>query len=550
MQKSRRHLQRYRQIARVLAKHGWGWMAGRLRLADYLAKATHVQEKVGAPEHVREILEELGPTFVKLGQILSTRPDIIPEAYIVELSKLQDTTPTVPFNDIRKTIESEFGVPLETLFSEFTIEPLAAASLGQVHYAKLADGTQVIVKVQRPRIRDMVETDLEIMYRRAQFVEQHWEKARTYGILDIVDEFATTIREELDYTREARNTDRLRETIADEHKIHVPLVYWQLTTPSVLTLQAIDGIKITDVPSHPIPGVDSVEISKRFASTFLEQVFVHGYFHADPHPGNVLVTKDGEIALVDCGQVGRLDPENRAGAIRMLMAFEQQDSRVLAEEILNLGIAQEEIDIRRFTLDLGKVLRSFYGAPSRSVNMGKLLSRVLNVSASYKIRLPVSFAVLGKVFTNVEGICRQLDPNFNFTEVARGYVGKAVRSELRSEDNITEIIRALVAAKNFLLSLPEHLDRLIRKAIEGSLRVEFKHQGLEDVSRSFESGANRVAIALIVAGAIVGSSLVVTAGKGPVSFYGLPTLGILGYVVALVFGIWLIVSIMRTGRHK
>ncbi|MEN6356437.1 MAG: AarF/ABC1/UbiB kinase family protein [Armatimonadota bacterium] len=550
LDKSRRHLQRYRQIARILAKHGWGWMVGRLGLAEHLGKVPHIQEKVGAPAHIREILEELGPTFVKMGQILSTRPDIIPEPYISELAKLQDTAPTVDFAQIREVIESEFGIGLEELYKEFSVEPLAAASLAQVHCAKLLDGTQVIVKVQRPHIRDVVDTDLEIMYKRAQFLEQHWERARTYGILDIVDEFAITIREELDYSREARNTDRLREIISDERHVHVPHVYWHLTTGKVLTLQAIDGIKITEVAQNPIPGVDNKELSKRFAASFFEQVFVDGFFHADPHPGNVLVTKEGEIALLDCGQVGHLDPENRAGAIRMLMAFEQQDARILADEILNLGISQNEVDVRRFTQDLGKVLRSYYNVPARSVNMGQLLTRVLNVSASYKVRLPASFAVLGKVFANVEGICRQLDTDFNFTEVARGYVGKAVRSELRSENNVTELFRALVAARDFLFTLPEHLDKLVRKAVEGTLRVEFKHQGLDEVSRTFQSAANRISIALIVAGTIVGSSLVVTAGKGPVSLFGLPTLGVLGYIVALVFGVWLIVAIMRSGKHK
>ncbi|MCE5315439.1 MAG: AarF/ABC1/UbiB kinase family protein [Armatimonadota bacterium] len=550
LDKSRRHLHRYRQIARILAKHGWGWMVGRLGLAEHLGKIPDMQEKVGAPAHVREILEELGPTFVKLGQILSTRPDIVPEPYITELAKLQDTAPTVPFSQIREVIESEFKVPLEDLYLEFDIDPLAAASLAQAHRAKMLDGTSVIVKVQRPNIRDVVETDLEIMYKRAQFVEQHWERARTYGVLDVVDEFAITIREELDYTREARNTDRLRDVVSGERHIHVPHVYWHLTTGKVLTLQAIEGVKITDIIAHPIAGVDPKELSKRFAASFLEQVFVDGYFHADPHPGNVLVTHDGEIALLDCGQVGHLDPENRVGAVRMLMAFEQQDARILADEVLNLGIAQEEVDVRRFTVDLGKVLRSYYNTPARAVNMGQLLGRVLNVSASYKIRLPANFAVLGKVFTDVEGICRQLDPDFNFTEVARGYVGKAVRSELHSEATITELFRAIVAARDFLFSLPEQLDRLMRKAVEGTLRVEFKHQGLEEVSRTFQSAANRISIALIVAGTIVGSSLVVTAGKGPVSLFGLPTLGVLGYIVALFFGVWLILSIMRSGRHK
>ncbi|MCE5198229.1 MAG: AarF/ABC1/UbiB kinase family protein [Armatimonadota bacterium] len=550
LDRSRRHLQRYRQIARILARHGWGWMVSRLGFAEHLRRYRDLGPKEEAPAHVRMVLEELGPTFVKLGQILSTRPDVVPEAYQLELSKLQDTAPTVPFSDIRDVIESEFGTSLANLYQTFNHEPLAAASLAQVHRATLFDGTSVIVKVQRPHIEELIETDIEILFKRARSVEQHWEKAKTIGLLDVVDEFAMTLREELDYTREGRNTDRLRDNLSDERCVDVPLVYWHLTTRRVLTLQEITGTKITDVAANPPEGVDLKVLADRLAKAFLEQVFVDGFFHADPHPGNILVTSDSKIALLDAGQVGRLDSENRAGAIRMLMAFEQQDARVLADEVMNLGISQEDVDVRRLTTDLGKVLRSYYDAPSRSVNMGRVLGRVLNVSAKHKVRLPASFAVLGKVFTDIEGICRRLDPDFNFTEVARGYVGKAVRSELRSQDMLTELYRSMVASRDFLLNLPEHLDRLIRKAVDGTLRVEFKHQGLEQVSETFRASANKISIALIVAGAIVGSSLVVTAGRGPIRWFGLPALGVLGYIVATFFGTWLIVSIIRSGKHR
>lgn len=548
--KGRRHFQRYKEIARILAKHGWGWMLGRLGLAEHLGRHADLNEREHAPTHVREMLEELGPTFIKLGQILSTRPDIVPEAYIDELSKLQDTAPTVPFDEIKAVIEKEFDTPICELYSEFDAQPLAAASLAQVHRAKLLDGTPVIVKVQRPNIQEVVETDIEILFKRTQFLEQHYAKARIYGVVDLVDEFSMTIREELDYTREGRNTDRLRQNLAGQHYVEVPVVYWELTTTRVLTLQEMQGRKITDAAIDPPPGVDLKVVSNRLAAAFMEQVFVDGYFHADPHPGNILVTDKGEIALLDCGQVSRLDPENRAGAVRMLMAFEQQDSKVLADEILHLGIAQDEVDVRLFTRDLAKVMRSFYGMPSRSVNMGRLLTRVLHVSTQHKIRLPVAFAVLAKVFSNIDGICRQLDPDFNFTEVARPYVGRAVRSELRSENTLNELYRALVSTRSFLFSLPEHLDRLMRKLVEGTLRVEFKHQNLEGVSEAFRAGSNRISIALIVGSTIIGSSVVVAAGKGSKSLFGLPTWGILGYAVATAFGAWLVVSILMSGRHK
>lgn len=540
-------------MAGILAKHGLGWMLDSIGLSDYLGQRRGATRPEAAPIRLREILEELGPTFVKLGQLLSTRPDIVPEPYLSELAKLQDTAPTLPVEVIYKVIESEFEAPVSEVYSEFCERPVAAASLAQVHKARLMDGTPVIVKVQRPGIRDQVETDIEIMYRRARFVEGHWERARTYGLTDIVDEFATTIREELDYTREARNTDRLRGILAREHDraIRVPTVYWELTTSQVLTLEEMRGVKVTDAPCALAGGVDCGDVADRLASAFLQQVFVDGFFHADPHPGNILVSESGEIALVDCGQVGRLDPENKAGAIRMLMAFEQENSRALADEIIELGIAQEEVDVRRLTRGLAKVLRNYYSLPARSVNMGQLLTRVLDVSADNKVRLPVVFAVLGKVFSNIDGICGRLNPDFNFTEAARSYVGKAVRTELRSENMLTELYSSVISLRNLLVSLPEHMERLIRRAVEGNFRLEFKHLGLESVGDDFRTSSNHISIALIIAGAIVGSSIIAATGRdGGRGWFGVPMLGVIGYVVATVFGVWLIISIIRSGRHR
>lgn len=525
-------------------------MLEKVGISEHLAGRQEESVVEGGPVHLRKILEELGPTFIKLGQLLSSRPDIVPEPYIEELSKLQDTAPTLPVDQIYGVIESEFGVPVNELFAEFDETPLAAASLAQVHSARLPDGSPVIVKVQRPGIRDLVETDIEILYKRAKFLESHWERARVYGVTDIVDEFALTIREELDYTREARNTERLRDNMSRIPGVRVPEVYWDLTSPRVLTLEMIQGIKVTDAARQPPPGVDPKQLASRLASTFFEQVFVDGFFHADPHPGNVLVSDAGEIALVDCGQVGVLDAESRAGAVRMLMAFEERDTRQFAAEVLEIGIAQDDVDIRRFTEDLGRVLRRYYDRPSRSVNMGQILMQVLELSAEYRIRLPVSFTVLGKAFSGVDGICSRLDPDFNFTQEARRHLGKAVRSELRGETTLLELYRAVGAVRSFLLNLPDNVDRLLRRAVEGTLRVEFKHQGLQEVADEFRTGTTRIAIALIVGASIVGSSLIVAAGTGGASWFGLPTLGVLGYVVASVFGVWLVISIMRSRRRR
>lgn len=548
--KSGRHLRRYKEIVSILVKHGWGWMLTRIGLSEHLGKGEGNIPREALPAHLREALEEIGPAFVKLGQLLSTRPDIIPEPYIRELIKLQDTASSVPSDQIRKVIWEEFEANADDLFASFDNTPVAAASIGQAHAASLQDGTQVIVKIQRPNIREQIETDLEILYKQVRKLDEISETARIYGVTEIADEFSSIMREELDYTREARSTDRLREAMSRLKGVTVPEVHWALTTSRVLTLQKMDGVKITDLVTNPIPGVNNKDVATRFASAILEQIFVNRFFHSDPHPGNVLVSRTGEIQFLDCGQIGMLDIESKSGCVRMLLAFNEQDSRAFADEVLALGITRNDVDVRKFTQDINRVLRSFYDLPARSINTGALFAKVLEVSASHKIRLPAVFVVLGKVFANLDGICRQLDPDFSFSELAHTYVGKAVRQDLKSENNLTELYRALTGLRGLIFSMPEQLEKLIRKAVEGTLRIEFKHQGLDEISDVWQKSTNRISLAVIVGSIIVGSSLVINAGKGPTSWFGLPTIGIIGYLIACIFGLWLMIQIILSGRQK
>jgi len=548
--KSGRHIRRYKEIAKVMLKHDLGWILVRSLLVEFTGKGKANTPTESAPIQLREALEELGPTFVKLGQLLSTRPDIIPDNYIKELVKLQDTALLIPLDQIHEVIRQEFETEAKELYASFDNTPMAAASIAQVHAAVLHDGTPVIAKIQRPNIREQIETDIEILYNNSRFLEDHWDRAKIYGVTDIVDEFAVVIREELDYTREARNTDRIREALANTKGVHVPKVHWSLTTNKVLTLELMTGNKINDVIRNPLPGVSNKDLAVRVASIFLEQIFVHRFFHADPHPGNLLVSKTGDIELLDCGQVGMLDAESSAGATRMLLAFDEQNSRAFADEVLSLGIAQEDVDIQKFSRDISRLLRSFYDLPSRAINVGSLFAKVLEVSASHKVRLPAVFAVLGKMLASIDGICRQLDQDFNFTDLAKMYVSKAVKGELRGESTLTEIYRALVGMRNLFFTMPEQIEKLVRKAVEGTLRIEFKHQGLEEVSDVWEKSTNRISLALIVGSIIVGSSLVINTSTGPTSWFGLPTIGIIGYLLASIFGLWLMIQIILSGRQK
>ena len=548
---SRKQFSRLGEIGRVLVKYGWGRIIARLGLAGLLRYRGARGVPPAGPEQILRVIEELGPTFIKLGQLLSTRSDLLPRDYIVELSKLQDTAPTIPIDQVKAVIQEELGRPAEDIFATFIEQPLAAASLGQVHTAVLHDGTRVIVKVQRPSIRDAIERDLDVLYVLARFLERRWDRARTYGIVDIIDEFAITVRAELDYTREAHNTERLKHNLAKEKAVRVPYICWGLTTSRVLTMERIDGIKITDIAGLDAIGVDRRQLANRLAAVFLKQLLVDGFFHADPHPGNILVTPEHEIALIDAGEVRQLDVTSRTALIRMLIAFEHRDTRQFAQEVVALGISRGEVEMPALTHDLEKLLRQYYDLPARATDLGQILMRVMDVSARHRIRLPSEFTLVGKVLANIDGINRQLDPDFNFTEAARPFITRAVRQQLGTESLLVDSYRALMDARDFLLRLPEHLNLLMHKAIEGSVRIEFRHRGLEELESRLDRITNRLAFALIVGATIIGSSLIVVAkeGKrGPTSLFGLPLLGVLGFIIAVIFGLWLLISIIRSGR--
>jgi ubiquinone biosynthesis protein len=531
----------------VLAKYGWAQLIARLGLAELFRTkpSRQVQE---SPARLREALEELGPTFVKLGQLLSTRADIVPPPYIEELVKLQDTAPIVRTPQIVAALEQEFGLPVDEVYHYFDEAPLAAASLGQVHGAVLHSGEEVIVKVQRPGIVPIIDTDIEIMQGIAAFLEQRLETARLYGLVDLIDQYSVMIHEELDYTHEARNTDRLRDKLAKQPEVRAPKVYWEFTTPKALTIERIRGDKVTDVAALKSNGIEPKSVAHKLISAFLQQIFIDGFFHADPHPGNVLVTPDGSVALVDCGQAGRLDHVTKSGLLRLLIAFEQQNARDFSDELLSIGVPYGPLNVREFTHDISKLLRRYYDLPAREVNIGDLLSRVLGVSAHHRVRFPAQFALLAKVFAQLEGTAKQLDPDFSFTEAAKPYIGKAVRTELNLEGLMTEMFQALADAKHFAFTLPDRANELLRRLVEGTLRLEGRVQGIEDLTTKLDKVGNRLSFALICSGMVVASSIIVASGKETTGLFGLPTLGVLGYIVAAIFGIWLLVSIVRGGR--
>lgn len=543
----RRHLERYLEIGRILAKHGLESLLIRVGLSD-LFHTRGVEKGVSPqPEQVREALEELGPAFVKLGQVLSTRSDLLPAEYIKELEKLQDRAPGISYEAACRVIEEEFGVRVDQIYSFFDRTPLAAASLGQTHAAILKDGTEVVVKVQRPGVREVIETDLEILIGVAGFVERHFEQSRSYSPVELADEFAITLRNELDYTREGRNGDILRENLKDIEYARIAGTIWEHTSSRVLTAERIRGVKISDLKEIKERGLDRRQIARNLSRIFLKMIFLDGFFHADPHPGNLVAMEDNVIGLLDYGMVGRLDRDLQASVTMLLAEYVDQDSKGFAEAILQVGSAPQDIDRRAFNAEIDRLLRQYYGAPLREVRMGDILQRALGVSSKHGVMLPASLALLVKVMVGVEGIDRLLDLDYDFSSEARPFIQKAVRNELAFSSISRELAESLLYWKSLILSLPNRTSQVLDRMADGNFRVVFHHEGLEKPSRDIDRSANRLSLAMISSATIISSSVVVAAQVGPF-WRGYPIIGLLGFLLSVIFGAWLMLSIIRAGR--
>lgn len=542
-----RHLERYIEIGRVLARHGWESLLARLGLAESFRIRGRAADVSPGPAQVRQTLEELGPTFVKLGQLLSTRSEVIPADYIAELEKLQDAAPPIPFDAVRQVIREEFGEPIEMIFAEFDETPLAAASLGQTHLATLKDGRQVVVKVQRPGIKAQIDTDLEIMAGVARFLEQRFAQARVYGLTDLVDEFSVIIHQELDYTREGRNGDRLRENFADWPQICIAATIWDHTVTRVLTMERVSGIKITNTADLDAAGLDRPRVASTLSRAFLKMIFVDGLYHSDPHPGNLVALEGNAVGLLDYGQVGRLDRELKAKVTMLLSEYVREDSAGFADVLLDMASSPPNLDRRAFARDIDRILRQYYGIPVGEVRIGEMLQRAFHVSARHGVRLPATIATLAKVVVEVESIDAILDPNYDLAADAGRFVERSIRGEFTVGELRARLLENMLAWKELLLGFPRRIGEIIENMADNSFRIIFRHEGLEQATKDIDRAINRLSLALMSAAIIISSALVLTAKVGP-AWRGYPVVGLIGFAISFVFGVWLIISILRAGK--
>jgi ubiquinone biosynthesis protein len=402
------------EVAAVLLRQGLGWMVDLLELRGLVPGARESHADVGhpGPQHLRRALEELGPTFMKLGQVLSTRPDLVPPEYESALAVLQDAAPTVPTADIVGAVQSALGQPLRQTFSVFEPVPIAAASIGQVHAATLPDGTEVVVKVRRPGVVEQVAVDLELIGRLAEVASRRPSIARRYDPVGLSKEFAATLLAELDYLREGRNAELVAASFADDDSVHVPRVFWDLTRDGVITEERIRGIKVDNLRALDATGLDRAKIARTLADAYLSMVFVHGFFHADPHPGNVFVEMDGRVAFVDFGMVGSVTTRTGRGLGTILLALVAADPERMADGLLRLGIACDDIDRTKFERDLARFLEQYSRLPLEQLHLGPLIADVMSVMRTHRLRLPSDLALLLKTVMMCEGVAAQLDPAF------------------------------------------------------------------------------------------------------------------------------------------
>jgi len=546
-------LHRYRQILAVLIKYGFGDLLGTLRVRHPLVgrlprlKTLKRLEGLARPERLRLAFEELGPTFVKLGQLLSLRPDLIPPEYSAELTKLQDEAAPFPFEQIKEGVEGQLGRPLAKLFLEFAEEPLAAASIAQVHRALLKGGTEVVVKVQRPQVRETIRADLIILEDLAGFIARYVPESELYDPVGTVREFSKTLRRELDFVREGRNMEVFRRNFSDDETIHIPRVYWELTGPEVLTMERIVGIKVTDLEGLKRAGLDRHQIAINGANLVLKQIFEHGFFHADPHPGNILILKNNVIAPLDFGMVGRLDREMQLQLGELLVGVVRKDVDRIMRALRELGSLNEQVDLGALRTDLGDFIDRYYRVPLYRLDVGQLFNEGMGLIREHGVRPPANLVMMGRALVIEEGVGRILYPQFDMITLARPYVRRLVFQRLVPQRELRDWGVVLEEANRLLKELPAELRSLMQKIRRGELRAQFEHLGLDRLILELDRASNRISFALIIAALIVGSSLVMQIEAGP-RLFGLPLFGLLGFGFAAILGFWLVIAILRSGR--
>lgn len=544
-----KHTSRQREIAEVVFRNGWDYARG------LLTGDKSDEPRLPSPEVLRNILIELGPVYVKLGQLLSTRPDLLPGRYVDTLTDLQAKVPPVPWSEVETLIRAELDRPLETVFSNIDRNAVAAGSIGQVYRAVLIDGRSVALKVQRPGIEAVVARDISLIKSLAELVART-EFGKNFDIVGLAEEFSNALKAELDFTTEAEYTEQLRANLLDNQwfdseQLIIPQVYNNLTTTRLLTIEWLDGDPILEaalpqVRNNKDQASQRNEITTILFRAFFKQVYIDGFFHADPHPGNIFYLQDGRIALLDCGMVGRLDPRTQQILTEMLLAIVDLDGRRCSQLTLELAEGGQQVNLNRLTNDYDRMLRKYYNRSISQINFSQVIYEVLQVSRNNKIRLPSNMGLYAKTLANLEGVARGFYPEINLLDQIRPLIADVFRRQLLGERPAETLLRIGLDFKSLSLRSPRLVELLLDRITSETLKWNIDIARLDILALSLEDSANRLSFSILVGSLIMGAAIIST-GTATTQ---VSILSNVLFAVASLLGIWLIISILRSGKLK
>ncbi|MGA9178932.1 MAG: AarF/UbiB family protein [Desulfobacterales bacterium] len=541
-------LRRFKQIVSILMKYGFDELVQQLDLPglNLIKRVRSVDSTVSTYQRIRHALEDLGPTFVKFGQILSLRPDMLPAELVLELGKLQDDVAPLAFDEIREAVENTFGESIKKTFSVFDAAPLASASISQVHRGTLRkEGVIACVKIQRPGIRKIIEADLGILESIALLINQKSDELKSHDLPNLVRVIRRNLLRELDFTREARNM-KIARGYAAESDTYIPEVYDDYCSEQLLVTEFIQGVQLKDIDSIGLE--DPEALAKQGLKTAIKQILEDGFFHADPHPANLLIMENDKLALIDWGMVGRLTEKDRFELIGILKSVVEKDSSTLVNALLNITKGKKSIDFKTMERDLLDILDTYHAVPIKDINIGHLLMAIMALLQDYQLKLPTDLVIMIKALVTAEGSARQIYPDLNVVSASKEYI-EGLRRQSLMPGNLWRMIRHSIS--QFLTqqkTLPHRFARILEKFDDGELTLRFAHTNLSGFLKTLESIFNRLTFGIIVGAMIIGSSMIITTGVKPF-ILGFPALGVIGYLISALFGLWILISIIRNKNY-
>jgi ubiquinone biosynthesis protein len=551
-----RDLPRLHEITTVMIRHGFGDVMHRIGVISLLERAGQMLHLVSAeerhatletPQRIRLAFEELGPTFVKLSQLMATRVDVFPPDWIAEFEKLQDKAPPVPFEKLLPALEKSLGCSPFELFRELQTEPCGSASIAQVHRAELLDGTQVVLKIRRPDIRPKIEADLRILGHIAALIEAEIPEARRYQPVQIVNEFGRSLLRELDFALEARAQERVGKSFAADPGIVIPRIYWEWTGQQLNVQQYIEGIAGNDLAALDAAGLDRKLLATRGADAVLKMILIDGYFHADPHPGNVFYLPGNRLALLDFGMVGRLSDQRRNQIVNLLVSLAQHDEKALLDVLLEWA-DDGDIDESKLYRDVSELASDYEFRTLKEIRFGDLLGEVTRIMRTHSIVLPSDLTLLFKTLITLEGLGLKLDPDFHITDHLAPFLKRVLRQRYNPAVLLKRSRHGIHDVLSLLTGLPRDAARLLKEARRGRLKIDLDIKRLDHFGHQIDRSTNRLTIGLLTAALIVGSSIVMTVQGGP-TLFGLPLFGFLGFMIAGFNSIWIVLSIWRSEKE-